>query len=148
MTSSDPTHDASAADDVKLTEAPPTAISGILRRLGPGLIVAGSIVGSGELIATTKTGAEAGFWLLWLILIGCVIKVFCQVEFGRYSIVTGNSTMTGLAEVPGPRITGRGNWLVWYWFLMWFASILVIPSMCIPKFWKAPRNGFKCSAAP
>lgn len=123
MTSSDPTHDASAADDVKLTEAPPTAIGGILRRLGPGLIVAGSIVGSGELIATTKTGAEAGFWLLWLILIGCVIKVFCQVEFGRYSIVTGNSTMTGLAEVPGPRITGRGNWLVWYWFLMWFASI-------------------------
>ncbi len=111
------------ADGVKLTETPPTAIVGILRRLGPGLIVAGSIVGSGELIATTKTGAEAGFWLLWLILIGCVIKVFCQVEFGRYSIVTGNSTMTGLAEVPGPHIPGRGNWLVWYWFLMWFASI-------------------------
>ncbi|MCA9122798.1 MAG: Nramp family divalent metal transporter [Planctomycetaceae bacterium] len=116
-------HDVPAADDVTLTETPPTAIGGILRRLGPGLIVAGSIVGSGELIATTKTGAEAGFWLLWLILIGCVIKVFCQVEFGRYSIVTGNSTMTGLAEVPGPGIPGRGNWLVWYWFLMWFASI-------------------------
>lgn len=48
-------------------ENPPTNILGILGRLGPGLIIAGSIVGSGELIATTKTGAEAGFWLLWLI---------------------------------------------------------------------------------
>lgn len=127
MNSNDSEKDQSAASnssaEVILTETPPTSLGGIIRRLGPGLIVAGSIVGSGELIATTKTGAEAGFWLLWLIVIGCVIKVFCQIEFGRYSIVTGNSTMTGLAEVPGPRIQGRGNWIVWYWFLMWFASI-------------------------
>ena len=84
-------------------EAPPNTLFGILGRLGPGLIVAGSIVGSGELIATTKTGAEAGFWLLWLILIGCVIKVFAQVEMGRYSLVGGKTTMFGLNEVPGAR---------------------------------------------
>ena len=104
-------------------EAPPTTVLGTLRHLGPGLIIAGSIVGSGELIATTKTGAEAGFWLLWLILIGCVIKVFAQVEFGRYSVVTGRTTMEGLAEVPGPRLRNHGNWIVWYWFLMFIASI-------------------------
>ncbi len=104
-------------------EAPPTSLLGTLRHLGPGLIIAGSIVGSGELIATTKTGAEAGFWLLWLILIGCVIKVFAQVEFGRYSVVTGRTTMEGLAEVPGPRIRNHGNWIVWYWFVMFVASI-------------------------
>jgi len=60
---------------------------------------------------------------LWLILIGCVIKVFIQVEFGRYSIVNGDSTMEALNSVPGPRIRGHGNWIVWYWFLMWLASI-------------------------
>ena len=113
----------SGQDAASQIEPPPTTIGGIIRRLGPGLIVAGSIVGSGELIATTKTGAEAGFWLLWLILIGCVIKVFIQVEFGRYSIVNGDSTMEALNSVPGPRIPGRGNWIVWYWFLMWLASI-------------------------
>lgn len=102
---------------------PPARISGILRQLGPGMIIAGSIVGSGELIATTKTGAEAGFWLLWLILIGCLIKVFAQVEFGRFSVVTGRTTMSGLADVPGPRIAGHGNWIVWYWFIMFMASI-------------------------
>ena len=41
--------------------AAPKSVLGILKELGPGLIVAGSIVGSGELIATTLTGAEAGF---------------------------------------------------------------------------------------
>ena len=104
-------------------QTPPSSVLGTLRHLGPGLIIAGSIVGSGELIATTKTGAEAGFWLLWLILIGCVIKVFTQVEFGRFSIITGRTTMEGLAEVPGPRIPNHGNWIVWYWFLMFVASI-------------------------
>ncbi len=104
-------------------KTPPKKIGGILRQLGPGLIIAGSVVGSGELIATTKTGAEAGFWLLWLILIGCVIKVFVQVEMGRYSVVTGKTTMEGLSEVPGPRIAGRGNWLVWFYALVFVATI-------------------------
>ena len=53
---------------------PPTTSLGILKQLGPGLIIAGSIVGSGELIATTAVGAEAGFVLLWLIIIGCLIN--------------------------------------------------------------------------
>lgn len=101
----------------------PQTISGILKELGPGLIVAGSIVGSGELIATTVTGAKAGFWLLWLIIIGCVIKVFVQVEIGRYSIVTGNTAMDGFVDVPGPRTRRHGNWLFWYWFIMFVVSI-------------------------
>jgi Mn2+/Fe2+ NRAMP family transporter len=104
-------------------QQPPIHVGGILLRLGPGLIIAGSIVGSGELIATTKTGAEAGFWLLWLIVVGCIIKVFVQVELGRDAVVRGKTTMDALSEVPGPRIAGRGNWLIWYYFLMFAASI-------------------------
>ena len=99
--------------DENATKAPPRTILGILRQLGPGLIIAGAIVGSGELIATTKTGAQAGFSLLWLIIIGCVIKVFVQVEFGRYAISSGETTMSALNEVPGPR--WRVNWILWYW---------------------------------
>lgn len=80
------------------------------------MIVAGSIVGSGELIATTKVGAEAGFTLLWLIILGCVIKVFAQVEFGRYSITHAETPLRALNAVPGPR--WKCNWIVWYWVLM------------------------------
>jgi len=109
-------------DDIETTQSPPESIGGIIRRLGPGLIIAGSIVGSGELIATTRTGAEAGFWLLWLIIIGCVIKVFAQIELGRYTIVNGRTAMEGMKEVPGPRAAG-GNWLLWYWLIMFSVSL-------------------------
>ncbi|MCA9246118.1 MAG: Nramp family divalent metal transporter [Planctomycetales bacterium] len=109
-------------DDEALVQSPPTTVLGILQRLGPGLIVAASIVGSGELIATTAVGAEAGFWLLWLILIGCVIKVFVQVEIGRYTISNGRTALDGLTVVPGPRM-GKTNWLLWCWLVMFLTSI-------------------------
>ena len=80
--------------------------------MGPGLIIAANIVGSGELIMSTKTGAEAGFSLLWLIALGCVVKIFAQIELRRYAIISGKTTLRALYEVPGSRITGRGNWLV------------------------------------
>lgn len=95
---------------------PPRTFLAVVRRLGPGLIVAGSIVGSGELIATTKVGAESGFVLLWLILIGCVIKVFTQVELGRSAVVRGVTALQALDELPGPRL--RAGWAVWLWVAM------------------------------
>lgn len=99
---------------------PPSNWLGILKQLGPGLVIAGSIVGSGELIATTKTGAQAGIDLLWLIVVGCVIKVFVQIELGRYAITHGETTLTALNRVPG-RI-GPANWIVWFWLAMIFCS--------------------------
>ena len=111
------------SDATPSTLAPPTSYLGILSYLGPGLIIAASIVGSGELIATTLTGARGGLNLLWLIILGCVVKVFAQIEIGRFTVSTGIPTLSALSTVPGPKIPGRGNWLVWYWFFMWFCSI-------------------------
>jgi hypothetical protein len=102
-------------------ENPPQSISGIVGRLGPGLIIAAAIVGSGELIATTKTGASAGFTLLWLILIGCVIKVFAQIEIGRFTMTEGRTAIDAFDQVPGPRL--RVSWLCWYWLFMYICSI-------------------------
>lgn len=61
--------------------------------------------------------------MLWLIILGCVVKVVAQIEFGRYAIISGKTTLRALDEVPGPRFRGRGNWLVWYWLAMWLCSI-------------------------
>ena len=107
-----------SADHVR---SPPSRFLAILGSLGPGMIIAGSIVGSGELIATTKAGAAAGFSLLWLIIIGCAIKVFTQVEFGRHTLCFAKTPLAALNDVPGPR--WRVNWIVWYWFIM---MVLVI----------------------
>ena len=99
---------------------PPARLRGILREVGPGLIIAGTVVGSGELIATTKTGAQAGIYLLWLIILACLIKVFVQVEIGRHTITHGETTLSALNRLPGPRL--RVNWLIWYWFVMMAAN--------------------------
>jgi Mn2+/Fe2+ NRAMP family transporter len=107
----------SSLADVSLISEPPRTIGATLLRLGPGMIIAGSIVGSGELIATTKAGAEAGFCLLWLIILGCVIKVSTQIEFGRYTITWSQTPLKALDSLPGPRLM-KVNWMVWYWAIM------------------------------
>src|ERR671910_230309 len=76
------------ADDVL---DPPRSFFGILRRIGPGMILSASIVGSGELIATTTLGAEVGYIALWIIILSCIIKPAVQSEFGRYVIATGET---------------------------------------------------------
>jgi Mn2+/Fe2+ NRAMP family transporter len=109
---------------------PPRTLGGTLRTLGPGLVLAGSIVGSGELIAATLTGAKAGFIFLGLIIFGCVIKVFVQVEIARYAISSGKTSLEALNETPGPRasFTWRGrkvqaNWIVIFWCATMIAGL-------------------------
>jgi len=99
------------------TLAPPRSLAAALAQLGPGIVLAGSIVGSGELIATTAVGATAGLSLLWLILIGCGIKVAAQVEIGRNTLTWGRTPLEAFDRVPGPRVAGR-NWLWWAWAAM------------------------------
>ncbi len=108
-------------------EDPPVTYAGIFRRIGPGLILASSIVGSGELIATTVLGAETGYTLLWLIVLSCFIKVVVQNELGRYAIGTGETTLEAFDRAPGPRL--RASWLVWAWFAMVMLTLLQVGGM-------------------
>jgi len=110
----------------EIKEAPKSR-RGIAKQLGPGLIVSASIVGSGELIVTTKLGADVGFTLLWFILFGCMIKVFLQVELGRHAIAKGKTTLQSLDSVPGPRLVV--SWLIWAWFLMFLATFFQFSGM-------------------
>jgi Mn2+/Fe2+ NRAMP family transporter len=103
-----------------MVQDPPTNWRGILRQLGPGLIITASIVGSGELIMTTQTGARNGFFLLWFIILGCIVKVFVQIELGRYAVCSGETTLSALNRVPGPRF--GPNWLVYLWLGMFVST--------------------------
>ena len=96
---------------------PPQTLWQSLAHLGPGIILASSIVGSGELIATTIVGAEAGFALLWLIVLGCAIKVAAQIEIGRATLTWGRTPLDAFNRVPGPRFAGLG-WIYWGWVFM------------------------------
>jgi manganese transport protein len=112
------------ADAIK---EPPHTLPTAIRQIGPGLILAASIVGTGELINTTSLGAKAGFSLLWLILLSCVIKVFVQVELGRYAITHGKTTLAAFDTLPGPRI--GVSWLCWLWLFMMLTTQAQIAAM-------------------
>jgi len=91
-----------------------------LKYLGPGFILSASVVGSGELIATTSLGAKAGFVTLWVILVSCLVKIVLQLEFGRQSITRGITAMNLMNELPGPRYGKRKvSWAVWSWLVLW-----------------------------
>lgn len=108
-------------------ESPPTRLTAILRRIGPGMILAASIVGSGELIATTTLGAEWGYAALWIVVFSCFIKPAMQAEIGRYSIVTGETGLEGFNRLPGPR--WRVNWVVWMWAAMVLMTLFQVGAM-------------------
>lgn len=103
--------------DRSLVQDPPSSFGGMIRYLGPGFILSASIVGSGELIATTALGAEAGFVALWVIIVSCLVKVFVQLEFGKHAIHSGETTFEALNQLPGPHF-GKGSWATWLWLLM------------------------------
>ncbi|PYQ06660.1 MAG: hypothetical protein DMF82_05625 [Acidobacteria bacterium] len=98
-----------------------------LRRIGPGLVLAASIVGSGELIATTTLGAQVGYTALWIIVLSCAIKPVVQAELGRYTIASGETGLEALDHLPGPRL-GVG-WLVWAWAVLVLMTLLQVGAM-------------------
>jgi Mn2+/Fe2+ NRAMP family transporter len=103
---------------------PPVGWMHSLRHLGPGLILSASIVGSGELIATTTLGAQAGFAIMWMVIFSTLVKVAVQVELARWTISTGQPALTGYNKVP-PRI-GRVGWVNLLWVVMALSKILQI----------------------
>ncbi len=108
-------------------EAPPTRMRDTLKQIGPGLVTAGAVVGTGELIATPVLGAENGYSLLWLVILSCAIKVVVQNELGRYTIGTGETGLEALDRFPGPRL--RVSWVVWIWLGMYTTTLMTQSGM-------------------
>ena len=109
----------------KLVKAAPEKFGQRLKYLGPGFILSASVVGSGELIATTTLGAKAGFVTLWVILVSCLVKVVLQLEFGRQTIWRGKTAMQLMNALPGPRFgRSRTSWAAWSWLVLWLVKPL------------------------
>jgi Mn2+/Fe2+ NRAMP family transporter len=122
----------SPKDNYHITELtikePPVSFFQKLKFLGPGFILSASIVGSGELIATTTLGAKAGFIAFWIILVSCLVKVAVQLEFGKHTILTGETAMQVFNRLPGPKI-GKGRWTLWLFFLLLALKLVQLGGM-------------------
>jgi manganese transport protein len=111
-------------DDSRIRPAP-TGIGGLLRNIGPGVVVSGSVVGSGELLVTTRMGADVGFVFLWGVIIASVVKYFIQLELGRQCLLHDDTTITALDRVPGPRLLNT-SWAAWLCCLGYFSVFAAV----------------------
>ncbi|GAA4363477.1 Nramp family divalent metal transporter [Nocardioides caricicola] len=95
-------------DTAVLSERPPK-----WKVVGPGLVVAATGVGAADLVATLVAGAKFGYTLLWVAVLGAVIKVVLVEGAGRYSLATGRTIFEGWRSL--------GVWTTWY-----FAPYIVV----------------------
>jgi Mn2+/Fe2+ NRAMP family transporter len=86
-----------------------------LKLAGPGLVVAATGIGSGDVVAATVGGARYGVLLLWAIAIGAFFKYVLNEGIARWQLATGKTALEGWAEyLPA--------WVKWYfgvYLLVW-----------------------------
>lgn len=65
------------------------------RIIGPGLVVAATGVGAGDLAATLAAGSSFGYALLWAAVVGCLVKIALAEATGRWHLATGSTIFQG-----------------------------------------------------
>lgn len=78
--------------------------------IGPGIVVAATGVGAGDLVATLIAGSRFGYALLWAAILGTVLKIALAEGVGRWTLASGRTIFDGWASLaPGVGI-GPLNW--------------------------------------
>ena len=73
--------------------------------LGPGVVLAGTSIGSGEWLFGPAVSAQYGATLMWLASISIVFQVFCNLMMMRYAIYCGEPIVVGILRTkPGPKL--------------------------------------------
>jgi Mn2+/Fe2+ NRAMP family transporter len=90
-----------------------------LKLAGPGLVVAATGIGSGDVVSATVGGARYGVVLLWAIAAGAFFKFVLQEGIARWQLATGRTAVEGWAEyLPA--------WVKWYfgvYLVIWTVSV-------------------------
>lgn len=63
------------------------------RVLVPGLLVAATGVGAGDLATSALTGSRLGVAILWAVLVGCAIKLLLNESVARYQLARGETLL-------------------------------------------------------
>lgn len=91
----------------------------VLRLAGPGLVVAATGIGSGDVVAGTVAGANYGVALLWAIALGAFFKFVLNEGIARWQLATGSTALEGWADhLP--------RWVTWYfgvYLLVWTVAV-------------------------
>lgn len=118
-----------------LPEPKPFTRRNLISMLGPGLVLAGGSIGTGELIMGPQTAARYHGALMWVALLSILSQVVLNSEVMRYTLCTGEPVMTGFLRCkPGPKF-----WLGFYLLLDvggWFPTLAALGAQVIVVAWK------------
>jgi hypothetical protein len=77
--------------------------------VGPGVIVLGASIGSGEFLLGPAVFVRHGLPLLWITLVAVVLQAIFNTEVMRYTLATGEPVFTGFMRT-------RPSSTIWAWF--------------------------------
>jgi len=87
----------------------------ILSLIGPGLLVAATGVGAGDLATASFAGSQLGTAVLWAVVVGAFLKFALTEGLARWQLATGETLLEGAVH----RL-GRGvGWLFLPYLLFW-----------------------------
>ena len=103
---------------------PRPAAPGLLTVLGPGLLVAATGVGAGDLITGGLAGSEVGVVLVWAPLVGALLKWTLNEGLARWQLATGTTLLSGWCTHLGPVFRwGFGAYLLLWSFVVGGAMV-------------------------
>lgn len=73
-----------------------------LRLVGPGLLVAATGVGAGDLATAGFTGSKLGYAVLWAVVLGAFVKFVLNEGLARWQIATSQTLLEGVCLRLGP----------------------------------------------
>ena len=79
-------------------DMPPRKTS-LWRLTGPGAVMIGLAIGSGELILWPWITAKLGTSMIWAAALGVFVQLWINIEIGRWAVATGESAFTGFARL-------------------------------------------------
>src|ERR671917_2597513 len=72
---------------------------GLRNYMGASVIILATALGSGELILWPYITTQVGISLVWLSVLGITVQFFWNMEVGRYTLVTGETAVTGFSRM-------------------------------------------------
>jgi Mn2+/Fe2+ NRAMP family transporter len=63
--------------------------------VGPGIVVAATGVGAGDMVSAIVAGSGFGVGLLWAVIAGALLKFFLSEGLGRWHLATGKTILQG-----------------------------------------------------
>ena len=86
-----------------------------IRHIGPGIVLAATGLGAGDLIAASVAGARFGYSLLWAAVLGAVLKFALNEGLARWQLVTGTTLLEGWKR----RLPKVVSWYFIAYLLLW-----------------------------